>query len=171
MAVIVSVAAIFVPAIILGKIIEGIVFFFCHWFIREQYPMQYHHIVPATCRLITSCVFFFGVCMTCDFALSALSAIPINYMIAWVGFTKKSEEKYRYECEKMRAKYCTELENLLARCKNAMLSKRDTEIAIRYYYQHQTPKEIWLWLCDNKEFDSIEWDSVYKTIHRIGKKL
>jgi DNA-directed RNA polymerase specialized sigma subunit len=100
-----------------------------------------------------------------------LSAIPINYLVSWVGYIKKSEEKYRYECEEMRDKYCNELENLLLKCRIAQLSKRDTEISVMYYYQHRTPKEIWVWLCENRDYETIEWDSVYKTLHRIGKKL
>ena len=42
LAIIVSVVAIFVPSLILNKWVEGITFFVCHWFIREQFPKQYH---------------------------------------------------------------------------------------------------------------------------------
>ena len=62
-------------------------------------------------------------------------------------------------------------EELLRKCRQANLSKRDTEIAVKYYHDHLTPKEIWLWLCENKEYESIEWDCIYVLLWRIGNKL
>ena len=171
LAVVVSIIAIFLPALILNKWIEGIVFFFCHWFIREQFPKQYHHIVPAMCRLITSVVFFFGVSFVLPMGLSLFSAIPINYFVGWVGYTKKQADYYELQCERLKEQYCNEKENLLAKCRSAKLSQRDTDIALLYFYEHKTPKEIWLWLCEHKVYDPIEWDSVYVTLNRIGKKL
>lgn len=171
LAIIVSIVAIFLPALIFNKWIEGIVFFFCHWFIREQFPKQYHHIVPAMCRLITSTVFFFGVSFVLPLGWSLFSSIPICYFISWVGYTKKQADDYEVQCERLRKKYCNERENLLYKCRNANLSKRDTEIAVMYYYEHKTPKEIWLWLCESKEYETIEWDSVHQLLWRIGNKL
>ena len=110
--------------------------------------------------------------------MSLLSAVPINYFIAWVGF------------EKARADYCerkaSELQNkllilkskledpritILNICKEKGLSHRDTKIAELYYCDGYKPKEIWLWLCEHKEFDPIEWETVYQTLWRIGKKI
>ena len=171
MAVLSSVNAIFLPALIFGKWIEAVVFFICHWLIREQFPKQYHHIVLATCRLITSAVFFFGVSFVLPKELSLFSAIPICYLISWVGFTKKQADDYEVQCNRLREKYCNEKENLLVKCRKANLSQRDTDIAVLYFYEHKTPKEIWLWLCEHKVYEPIEWDSVYVTLNRIGKKI
>lgn len=102
LAIITSVVAIFVPSLIFNKWIEGIVFFFCHWFIREQFEKQYHHIVPAMCRLITSIVFFFGVSFCLPLALSLFSAIPICYFISWVGFTKKQADDFEIKYERLK---------------------------------------------------------------------
>lgn len=62
-------------------------------------------------------------------------------------------------------------ETFIDRCRKAKLSQRDTEIAVKYYIEKLTAKEIWLWLCKTPEYDSIEWDSVYQLLWRIGKKL
>lgn len=171
LAVVVSIIAIFIPAWIFDKWIEGVAFFFCHWFIREQFPKQYHHIVPAMCRLITSVVFFFGVSFVLPMGLSLFSAIPINYFVGWIGYTKKQADDYELKYERLKEQYCNEKENLLAKCRSAKLSQRDTDIALLYFYEHKTPKEIWLWLCEHKVYEPIEWDSVYVTLNRIGKKL
>ena len=171
LAIVVSIVAIFIPSLLFNKWIEGIVFFFCHWFIREQFPKQYHHIIPAMCRLITSVVFFFGVSFVLPMGLSLFSAIPINYFIGWVGYTKKQADYYEVQCERLREEYCNEKAELIAKCRKACLGERDTEIAIMYYYEHKTPKEIWLWLCQHKVYEPIEWDSVYILLNRIGKKI
>jgi len=171
LAIITSVVAIFVPSLIFGKWVEGVVFFFCHWLIRPQFPKQYHHIIPAMCRLITSVVFFFGVSFVLPMELSLVSAIPINYFIGWVGFTKKQADFYELQTRKLQEKYCGEREELLSRCRSANLSKRDTEIALKYFYEKNTPKEIWIWLCQSKEYEPIDWDSIYVILNRIGKKI
>jgi predicted membrane protein len=171
LAIITSVVAIFIPSLIFGKWVEGFVFFFCHWFIREQFSTQYHHIVPAMCRLITSIVFFFGVSFILPFGLSLFSAIPICYFISWIGYTKKQADYYERQCERLKEKYCNEKEDLLVKCRKAKLSERDTEIAVKYFYEKKTPKEIWLWICQHKIYEPIEWDCTYVLINRIGKKI
>ena len=188
LAIIVTVIAIAIPALLLNKWFEGLFFFVCHWMIREQFPKQYHHIVPAMCRTLTSIIFFFGVISILPFDISLLSAIPICYFISWIGFVKKNSddlevENYRsyetivelkqqvLELDNKLSKYDNPKQEIMDKCLKAKLSKRDTEIAIKYFYEHNTPQEIWLWLCQNKEYDTIDWDSVYKLLTRIGKKL
>lgn len=171
MAVITSIIAIFLPALIFNKWVEAIVFFVCHWLIREQFPKQYHHIVLSMCRLITSSVFFFGVSFVLPKELSLFSAIPICYFISWVGYTKKQADDYEVQCTRLKEKYCNEKEDLLVKCRKARLSERDTELAIMYFYEKKTPKDIWLWLCEQNKFEIIEWDSIYVTLNRIGKKI
>ncbi len=171
LATIVSVVAISLPSLILNKWIEGAFFYLCHWLIRPQFPKEYHHIIPATCRVITGTIFFFGVSLILPVSLSIISAIPINYLISWVGFTKKQADYYEVKYNRLYNKYCNEKEELLLKCRKAKLSKRDTEIAIKYFYEKQTPKDIWIWILENQEYESIEWDTVYFLIWKIGKKL
>lgn len=142
LAVAVSVIAIFIPSFLFKKWIEGIVFFICHWLIREQYPKQYHHIIPSMCRIITSVTFFFGVSFVLPLAYSLFSAIPINYFIGWVGFTKKQADYYELKYEKLKARLenkkgfhtdtCTEQE-LLDRCREIRLSEENTKLAVEFF--------------------------------------
>lgn len=151
LAVVVSITAIFIPAFLFGKWIEGCVFFLCHWLIREQFPKQYHHIVPAMCRLLTSVIFFFGVSFVLPLAFSLVSAVPICYFISWVGFTKKQaddfEVKYNSLKERLEAKKefntdtCT-LEELVARCKQLNFSEENTNLAIEFFIKGTRQKDI-----------------------------
>jgi hypothetical protein len=151
LAVIVSVAATFIPAALFGKWIEAIVFYICHWFIREQFPKQYHHIVHAMCRLITASTLFFGISFVLPLSLSLFSAIPINYFIGWVGFTKKQADYYEVKYEKLRKQLeeksrfstdnCT-LEQLLERCREIGLSEENTNLAIEFFIKKTKQSEI-----------------------------
>ena len=173
LAIVVSIVAISVPALIFNKWIEGIVFFVCHWLIREQFPKQYHHIVPAMCRLITSLVFFFGVSFILPLPLSLMSAIPINYFIGWVGFTKKQADYYELkylrlkerleEQSKFNVETCTETE-LIKRCRQIGLSESNTELAIEFFIKKTSRKDL------AKRY-YIEEESVKKRKQRLKAKL
>jgi predicted membrane protein len=173
LAVAVSVIAIFIPSFILEKWFEGFVFFVCHWLIREQYPEQYHHIIPSSCRLITSVTFFFGVSFILPFSLSVFSAVPINYFIGWMGFTKKQADTFEFKYEKLKAELerksnfntdnCT-LEQLLSRCKEIGLSKENTELAVEFFINKTKQSDIADKLC-------VEEASIRIRKHRLKEKL
>lgn len=173
LAIITSIVAIFLPSLIFGKWIEGVVFFFCHWFIREQFPKQYHHIVPAMCRLITSIIFFFGVSFVLPMALSLVSAIPINYFIGWVGFTKKQADYYELKYFRLKEKLeqkrefntdtCTETE-LIDRCKDLHLSEENTRLAIEFFIKKTKQSKIAEQIC-------VEEHAISTRKLRLKKKL
>jgi hypothetical protein len=151
LAIIVSVVAIFVPAFIFEKYIEGIFFFVCHWLIREQFPRQYHHIVPSMCRLLTSVIFFFGVSFILPISASLISAIPICYFISWVGFTKKEADVYELKYMKLKEQLekkkefnldtCTE-EELVVRCRELRMSEENTNLCIELFIKKTKQKVI-----------------------------
>ena len=156
LAVIISVIAIFVPASILNKWIESIFFYVCHWMIREQFPKQYHHIIPATCRLITSCVCFFGVSFVLPLAWSLASAIPMCYFISWIGFTKKQVDDYEVAYERLKSQIerksefhtdtCTE-EELRERCRELRFSEENTRLAVEFFIKKTKQSKIADELC------------------------
>lgn len=159
LAVVVSATAIFLPSLLLGKWVEGFYFFVCHWFIREQFPKQYHHIVPSCCRLITSATFFFGVCFVFPNAVSMLSAIPINYFISWVGYTKKKADEYEIKYKELKTaleskkpfstETCSEQE-LIERCKELRLSEENTRLAVEFFIKKTKQSIIADYLCINE---------------------
>lgn len=160
-----------IPAIIFWKWGEALIFIVCHTLIRPQFDRQYHNIMPVICRDISAIVFFFGTSFVLPLSMSFLSAIPINYLIGWIGCLKATAEHYEYECQKLRKKYCNDKQILEQKIRQAGLGERDSKIAMMYYYEHKKPKEIWLWLCNEKQYESVEWDSVYQLLWRIGNKL
>ena len=178
LSILVVIVASSVPAIIFGKYLEALTFLIAHTLIRPQFERQYHHIVPAICREITGVVFFFGIVMSLPISISLVSAIPINYLVGWIGNVTATRDFYEVQCEALKARVEKLLEKLsdprtklLELCQKAKLSARDTEIALMYYCDRKTPKDIWLWLCESKTYETIEGDSVYRLLWTIGKKL
>lgn len=165
-----------IPALLLGKYVEAIIFIACHWLIRPQFSKEYHHIIPAICRIITASVMFFGVCIILPTKWSALSAIPINYLMSWVGYIKKDRDDLEVKCDRQHDKISELLilcddpkDKLVKKCRELNINERNTRIAVMYYIDKKTPKQIWGWLCDNNEY--MEYDSVYKLLNRLNKKL
>lgn len=173
LAIIISVVAIIIPSFLLDKWIEGVVFFICHWLIREQFPAQYHCTSHAMCRLVTSIIFFFGVCFVLPLSLSLFSAIPICYFISWIGFTKKQANNYEIKYNDLKAELnkkkdfntdtCTEGE-LIARCNELHLSEENINLAIEFFIKKTKQSLIADKLC-------IEEKSVQIRKKRLKEKL
>ena len=173
LAIITSVVAIFVPSLIFNKWIEGVVFFICHWLIREQFPKQYHRSTHAMCRLITSVVFFFGVSFVLPLSLSLFSAVPICYFISWVGFTKKQADYYELKYTRLKEELekkkdfstdtCTR-EELIVRCRDLGFSKDKTELAIEFFINKTKQSELADKLC-------VEEKSIQQNKRRLKQKL
>ena len=60
-------------------------------------------------------------------------------------------------------------QDIITMCRKQHISERDTKVAIMYYVDGMKPKQIWKWLCSNNE--NMEYDSVYKLLNRLRKKL
>ncbi|MGN0961017.1 MAG: hypothetical protein ACI4PF_02315, partial [Christensenellales bacterium] len=90
---------------------------------------------------------------------------------------KESMKYYKVQAEELQ-KEIQDIANkkdlkqeLIDKCEKAKLNDRDTKLAIMYYYERKTPKDIWLWYCQQKEYEYIEWNTIYQILWRIGKKI
>lgn len=141
LAIVITAIAILIASLLTGKYIEGILFFFIHWFIREQFPKQYHYVVPSMCRTVSAIVFFFGTCFILPFNMSILSAVPICYFIGWVGYKAKLGDLYLMNIDKpFNINTCTEKE-LRKRCEQLRISTENTELAVEFFIK-QTKQSI-----------------------------
>jgi hypothetical protein len=150
---------------------EAIMFCVAHTIIRRHFEKQYHCSTTGLCLITTLTIAFFGISSILPITLSLLSTIPICCFISWVGYIAQDRLDALALNKKLKDLYCNEKETLLMKCRNAGLSERDATLAIMYFYEKKTPKEIWLWLCQQNVYDIIEWDSIYVALNRIGQKL
>ena len=168
-------------ALIFDKWIEAVLFLVAFFTLRYKHPTTFHAKSIVTCMVITNLMFVISV-VVCPYAetyiFGALVFAYLDTFILWYVQTKeilKAQKEYAEQvASELRAKLA-EFENpnqeIIDKCRKAKLSKRDTEIAIKYFVEKNTPKEIWLWICESIEYDNIEWDSVYRILARISHKI
>ena len=166
---------------IFDKWLEALCFLVAFFSLRYKFPTTFHAKKILHCMLITNATFALSVVFCPSIYMYLFGGLLFAYLDCFLLWYVQSREELKQD-KKCAEWFVRELtfqlkqyhnphEELLAKCRSAKLSKRDTEIAVKYYYENQTPKEIWLWLCDHKEYESIEWDCVYVLLWRIGNKL
>ena len=117
-------------------------------------------VLPIPYTVFNSLIVAFGCCL-------------ILYLVALETNEKKElkreNAKLRRQLEAFLNKETSPKDKLLELCATKGVSKRDTQIAIMYYIDRMRPKQIWKWLCEHGE--NMEYDSVYKLLNRLNKKL
>lgn len=168
-------------AFIFNRWLEAILFYTSFLSLRYKFPTTFHAKSIVVCMALTNAMFCLSIVLCPDISSYVFGGIVFAYIDTFLLWFIQSRENFRQErdcAEQMCAQLQAEIEKNtnpaeefeLACCK-AKLSKRDREIARKYFLEKQTPKEIWIWLTESKEYDSIEWDSVYRLLVRIGNKL
>lgn len=69
-----------------NKPFEAILFSISHLVIRPKFDSQYHCGKTATCLMTTCGVAYLGISKTLPMSISLLSAIPVSFVICWVGY-------------------------------------------------------------------------------------
>lgn len=128
---IVSVIALF--AFLLEKEIEAICFCVAHIVIRPKFQKQYHSNLTRVCLFITLNIAFFGILLCLPINTSLLSAVPLAFGVAWVGYIAQDRLDILKQKETpFNTDTCTESE-LIARCKALHLSIENTELAVEFF--------------------------------------
>lgn len=175
------IGSVYITATILEKWLEATCFLIAYFALRYKFNTTFHAERVLHCMIFTNVMFVLSVIL-CPYVSIYIFG---SMLFAWADcallyILQRAEElKQDKECaERAVAIITKQLKGLESpdvafydKCKKAKLSKRDTAVAYKYYIEHNTPKEIWLWLCDSREFEAIEWDSLYQLLWRIGKKL
>lgn len=130
---------------IFEKPVEAICFCVAHIVIRANFDKQYHSSVTRICLFITSLVVFFGILFCLPIRTSLLSAIPIAFTVALVGYLiaykiEIEQEKVAERKKSFDLDTCTETE-LIERCRALRFSDINTELAVEFFIK-KTPHRI-----------------------------
>lgn len=168
-----AIIASLIPAIIFSKYLEAFIFVICHTLIRPQFKRQYHHIIPSMCRLITGVIAFLGISFVLQKQLSILSAICINYLIAWVGCLKATSDYYEVKYKELKYNIrkqkrfntdtCTK-DELVARCNELKFSKDKINLSIELFINKTKQSKLADMLCVNEK-------SIQQYKRRLKQKL
>lgn len=164
------------------SLFDCLVFYLPFWFIRINFADTYHSNSWKHCKKWTRIMLCVGVVV--------LWLLPVRYSLfngLFVAFgcclvlylvslevnekklIKKQNEELFNQISELLDKQSDPKEKLLKICEEENISERDTKIAIMYYIDRMKPKQIWDWLCDNRE--DMELGSVYKLLNRLNKKI
>lgn len=167
---------------LLYGLFDCLVFYLPFWFIRINFADTYHSDSWKHCKKWTRIMLCVGVVV--------LWLLPVRYSLfngLFVAFgcclvlylvslevnekklIKKQNEELFNQISKLLDKQSNPKERLLKVCEEENISERDTKIAVMYYIERMKPKQIWDWLCDNRE--DMELGSVYKLLNRLNKKI
>lgn len=167
---------------LLYGLFDCFVFYLPFWFIRINFADTYHSNSWKHCKKWTRIMLCVGVVV--------LWLLPVRYSLfngLFVAFAcclvlylvslevnekkliKKQNEELFNQISELLDKQSDPKERLLKLCEEENISERDTKIAIMYYIDRMKPKQIWDWLCDNRE--DMELGSVYKLLNRLNKKI
>lgn len=174
--------SVFAISLIFGKWFEALSFLVAFFSLRYKFETTYHSKSIVICMTCTISMFTLSIIVCPPIYMYVLASIGFAYLDCWLLWFIQDRLEKKQELEvlttinnelELKLARCgrNELEELQDRCRKANLSKRDTQIAIMYYYNKYTPKDIWLYLCESKEYDDIEWNSVHQLLWRIGKKI
>ena len=106
--------------------------------------------------------------MTFLFGL-AIMCIPDNLSFVWNIAVGISIPIIMY-IESLLFEPQTEKDKLIELCKKHNYNELKTQIAIKFFVDKEKPKDVWVWLCDEQNYD-IEWDSVKTMKYRMKKQL
>lgn len=117
-------------------------------------------LLPVRYSLFNGLFVAFGCCL-----VLYLVSLEVNEK----KLIKKQNKELFNQISELLDKQSDPKERLLKVCEEENISERDTKIAIMYYIDRMKAKQIWDWLCDNRE--DMELGSVYKLLNRLNKKI
>ena len=161
---------------------DCLVFYLPFWYIRINFASTYHSDSWKHCKMWTRIMLCLGAfilwVLPVEYSLFndllvAFGCCLVLYLVSLEVAEKKRISKENAELHsqivELLTKEISPKDKLLKLCEEKNIGERDTKIAVMYYIDRCTPKQIWQYLCANKM--DITWDSVYKLLNRLNKKL
>lgn len=123
-------------------------------------PKIYHFNTTQKCISVSTLTFLFGLAILCiPKSVSLVWNVAVGVLIPIIMYI----ESLLFEPQ-------TEKDKLIALCKKHNYNELKTQIAIKFFVDKEKPKDVWVWLCDEQNYD-IEWDSVKTMKYRMKKQL
>ena len=172
--------SVFIVATIFNKYFEAVCFLTAFFSLRYKFETTYHSPNIVLCMTFTITMFTLSIIICPPIYMYLLVSVLFAYLdcfmlwfvqshldlIAFNRFLSIEAKQVRQQLDKLQQDRKIVLADL---CAQENINARNTQIAIMYYVERQTPKQIWKWLCENNE--NMELDSVYKLLNRLNKKI
>ena len=107
--------------------------------------------------------------MTLSFAI-AIICVPKSVSIIWNIAVGCCIPLIMYAESLLFDPVVSDEDKMIEICKSHNYTELKTQIAVKFFVEKKTPKEVWEWLCETQE-NPIIWDSVRQMKWRMKKEL
>ena len=144
-----------------NKTLETFLMFCGYFSTRFLVPKIKHFNSTQKCISVSTMTFLFGIAILC---------VPKSLSILWNIGVGCSIPMIMYAESLLFDPVLSDEDKMIEVCKSHNYNKLKTEIAVKFFVKKESPKDVWLWLCETQE-NPIEWDSVRQMKWRMKKEL
>lgn len=158
-------AALFGTILLFGwlfdKLVETLLMMLGYFATRFVVPKIKHFDTTQKCISISTLTFIFGLAILC---------IPKQISLTWSAGIGTLIPLIMYAESLLFDPVIDEKEKLIALCRLHNYNNIKTQIAIKFFYEKEKPKDVWIWLCEEMDYP-MEWDSVRQLKSKMKKEL
>ena len=156
--------ALFTCAWLCDKVINTVIMLMSYGGTRWVFPLTYHAKTDRGCIYFSIGCFSIAVVIVLPISLSIIASVIMGMCIStFLFFLQYFIDLYAFYNS-------VDKDSLIAKCKKLNYNELKTQMAVKFFIDKETPRDVWLWLLETKQSD-IEWDSVKKIKYRMKKEL
>ena len=156
--------ALFSCAWLCDKVINTVIMLMSYGGTRWVFPLTYHAKTDRGCIYFSIGCFSIAVVIVLPISLSIIASVVMGMCIStFLFFLQYFIDLYAFYNS-------VDKDGLIAKCKKLNYNELKTQMAVKFFIDKETPRDVWLWLLETKQSD-IEWDSVKKIKYRMKKEL
>lgn len=163
--------SVFLVAFIFNKYIEAVCFLIAFFSLRYKFPTTYHSDSIVVCMICTISMFTLSVILCPPIVMSILFTIVFAYLdcfILWFIKDRQDLIEYKKLSTEFNLENCT-AEQIIKRCNILHYKKDKTELAIKFFVDKYSNKQVYEWLIENHL--NVDYDTVITYRYRITKDL
>lgn len=161
---VVILVALFSVSWICDKVINAVIILMSYGGTRWVFPITYHAKTDKGCIMFTIACFSIAIIIALPINLSIVASVIVGMAISTFLFF------LQYFLDLKASTKVTDKEAFIAKCKELKYGELKTEIAVKFFVDKAKTKEVWDWLCNDKQ-EYMEYDSVKQMKWRIKKEI
>lgn len=163
--------SVFIVATIFNKYIEAVCFLTAFFLLRYTFPKTFHSDSLVVCMTFTITMFSLSI-IICPpiymyFFVSILFALFDSFLL-WAIKDRKDLIEYKKYSESFKLETATK-EQIIERCKILKYDKDKTELALKFFVERLSNKQVYEYLCKNNLY--LDYDTVITYKYRMSKAL
>lgn len=156
--------ALFSVSWICDKVINTLIILMSYGGTRWVFPLTYHAKSDKGCIMFTIACFSIAIIISLPINISIVASVIVGMAISTFLFF------LQYFLDLQAITKVSDKEAFVAKCKSLNYGELKTEIALKFFVEKLKTKEVWEWLCNDKN-EYVEYDSVKQMKWRMKKEI